>query len=86
VHVGWWGKAVGTAMRWRPLFEGQHTVGRHYSDSEADQWAPHVLTFFQILENQVELVNSKWTPFLAPKILKILHEVMLEHSEQLSQL
>jgi hypothetical protein len=32
-------------MRRRPLFEGQHTVGHHYSDSEADQWAPHVLTF-----------------------------------------
>jgi hypothetical protein len=43
-------------------------VGRLCSDRVTDRWVPHIFRFFQFIQNRLNLIKSKWVPYLAPQI------------------
>jgi hypothetical protein len=52
--------------RWATATRG----GRSLNGGIAE-WAPPGLKVFYKIQNQLKLVNSKWTPATAPKIFKL---------------
>jgi hypothetical protein len=68
--VAWWcqrshghGKAVVAVVGMSSA-----RFGRRRPGSETNGWAPRGFDFFQFIQNWLNFKNSKWVPYLAPKI------------------
>jgi hypothetical protein len=64
------GASCGWERWWRLRSGAARVVGRRCSDSEMDKWPPRGFTVFQIIQNWLKLVKSKWIPYGASKIPK----------------
>jgi hypothetical protein len=58
-------KTTGGKWRWHHSLDASARSGHRHSDSEANRWAPHVLNFIHIIQNQFKLVKSKWMSYNA---------------------
>jgi hypothetical protein len=57
------GKAVATTVRRRSAWPR-----RLCSDEVTDRWAPRGFRYFQFIQNRLTFKNSKWVPYVTPKI------------------